>query len=108
MAAKKAKQRARFERSLECSTAKIKNAPSNSWKRWFEHADNRLRLNRLGHALDQARDALGDTQELLMELAREFPVEASVLGEVPQPRRDGFSRVRVGRRDCIIIGGVGA
>lgn len=103
--ARKAQRRAKFERSLECSTAKIRNAPSSSWKRWFAHANSQLRLNRLGHALDEAREALGDTQELWLTLAEEFPVEASVLADAP--RRDGFRRVRVGRRDCIIIGGAG-
>lgn len=101
----RAQRYVKYEHSLTYSTMKIRSAPSSSWRHWFERANSQLRLNRLGHALDEARDALGDTQELWMELAEEFPVEASVLAGAP--RRDGFRRVRVGRRDCIIIGGAG-
>lgn len=107
MATKKAQQHARFERSLQCSTATIKNAPSKSLRHLLERADSRLRLNRLGSALDRARNVMNDTEELWMEMAEAFPVEAHVVDPRRMVPAHWIWRGRDGRVQGIVIGGAG-
>lgn len=100
--AKKAQRHAKYAPYSTCLVRKTKNAQLSLWKRLSERINAPLRVRRFESAVARAQQAAHDTEELLVMMAAEFPVEASVLSDAP---RNGFRRVRVGQRNCIIIGG---